>query len=94
MTTWTGNNANCRRTNYIGGNIVQKTYSITGVNGDTGGTLTCQGLKLLKNYVITVYKAAAGVEATGRLSGNTVTVAYGNPGAGHTVKVTVWGLKN
>ena len=94
MTTWTGNNANLRRTSYIGGGIIQKTYRMTGVSGDTGGTLTCKGLKLLKNYVLTVYVAAAGKAAAGRISGNTVVVEYVDPTANHTVNVTVWGLKN
>lgn len=93
MTTWTGNKANERRTSYIGGNIVQKTYSITGIAGDTGGTLTCTGLKILKNAVVNVYAAAAGVAATWRISGKTVVVAYANPAAGHTIRITVWGIR-
>lgn len=93
MTTWTGGNANVRRTSYIGGDIVQKTYSITGINGDTGGTLTCTGLKILKNAVVNVYEAANGNAATWYISGKTVVVAYADPGAGHTVRVTVWGIR-
>lgn len=92
MTTWTGNKANERRTDYLG-KTVQKTYSITGVAGDTGGTLTCTGLKKLYNYVLKTYTAAAGIDATGRLSGNTIVVSYVNPAAGHTTRITVWGLK-
>jgi len=92
MTTWTGNKANQRRNDYLG-KTIQKTYSIAGVAGDTGGTLTCTGLKILKNYVLTVYKAAAGVAAAGRITDNTVVVEYVNPAADHTVRITVWGVK-
>ncbi len=95
MTTWTGGNANVRRTSYIGGNIIQKTYSIAGINGDTGGTLTCSGLKQLKDHVTNVYTAAAGVAAANSyISGNTIVVTYLNPVAAHTVRITVWGMKN
>lgn len=93
MTTWTGNKANERRTNYVGGRTVQKTYSVDGVSGDTGGTLTCTGLKTLDSAAVTAYTAADGIDATWRISGNTVVVAYSDPTATHTVRVTVWGLK-
>jgi len=56
--------------------------------------LTCTGLKQLKNHVTNAYKAAAGVDAANSyISGNTVIVTYADPLAGHTVRVTVWGLK-
>ena len=93
MTTWTGNKANEIRTSYIGGRTVQKTYSVTGVAGDTGGVITCTGLKILDNALVTAYAAAAGIDAECIISSNTVTVAYVNPAAGHTVRVTVWGIK-
>jgi hypothetical protein len=92
MTTWTGNKSNEVATDYLSG-TVQKTYSITGIAGDTGGTLTCRGLKILKNAVVSVYAAATGVAETHYISGRTVVVAYVNPAAGHTVRVTVWGKK-
>lgn len=92
MTTWTGNKANERRTDYLG-KTVQKTYSITGVSGDTGGTLTCTGLKILDDAAVTAYTAADGIDATWRISGNTVVVGYLDPTAGHTIRVTVWGIK-
>jgi hypothetical protein len=93
MTTWTGNKGDETRTAYPGGRTVMKTYSMAGVSGDTGGTLTCTGLKSLDNAVVSVYKAAAGVSRTYYISGNTVVVAYDDPTAAHTVRVTVWGLK-
>lgn len=93
MTTWTGNKANERRTNYIGGRTVQKTYSISGVSGDTGGTLTCTGLKTLDFAAATAYTAAAGIDTQWRISGNTVVVEYLDPTDDHTIRITVWGLK-
>ena len=93
MTTWTGNKANERRTDYLG-KTVQKTYSVTGVSGDTGGALTCTGLKIIDMAIPNVYTAAAGVDSECIIAGNVVTVAYADPVAGHTVRVTVWGLKN
>lgn len=93
MTTWTANNANLRRTDYLR-KIVQKTYSIAAVNGDTGGTLTCTGLKQLDNVVISVSKAAAGVASiVWYISGNTVVVTHTDPAANATVRVTVWGMR-
>lgn len=94
MTTWTGNKANERRTSYLG-KLIQKTYSIAGVSGNTGGTLTCTGLKKLVNHVTNAYTAAAGIDAANSyISGNTVVVTYVDPVAAHTIRVTVWGYKN
>ena len=93
MTTWTGNKANERRTDYLG-KTVQKTYSIAAVSGDTGGTLTCTGLKQLDDFICTVSKAAAGVASiVGYISGNTVVIVHTDPAANATVRITVWGLK-
>ena len=93
MGVWTGGNANLRRVDYLG-KTVQKTYSITAVSGDLGGTLTCTGLKILDNFVCTVSKTAAGVASiVGYISGNTVVIVHTDPAAGATVRITVWGLK-
>jgi hypothetical protein len=93
MTTWTGTNANCKRTDYLG-SCVQKSYSISAVNGDTGGTLTCNGLKSIINAVVSVSKAAAGVASiVFYISGKTVVVTHTDPAANATVKITVWGYR-
>jgi hypothetical protein len=93
MTTWTGNKANERRKDYLG-KTVQITYSMTGVSGDTGGTLTCTGLKIIDDCVVSVFKSNAGVASTAYISGKTIVVAYSDPTAGHTIRITAWGLKN
>ena len=93
MTTWTGNKKDEVRTDYIG-KTVQKTYKIAAVNLDTGGTLTCTGLKIIDNFVCSVSKAAAGVASiVGFISGNTVTIVHTDPAANATVRITVWGLR-
>lgn len=93
MGTWTGNNANLRRVDYLG-KTVQKTYSIpSAANDNTGGTLTCTGLKIIDNSVVNVFAAATGIASTRYISGNTLVVAYSSPSAAHTVRVTVWGIK-
>ena len=93
MATWTGGNANLRRVDYLG-KTVQKTYSIAAVNGNTGGTLTCTGLKIIDNFICTVSKAAAGVASiVGYINGNTVVIVHTDPAANATVRITVWGLK-
>jgi hypothetical protein len=75
------------------GKTVQKTYSVTGVAGDTGGTLTCTGLKIVDNCDVTSSSAAATYNAYARISGNTVIVTYVDPNAAHTTRITVWGVK-
>lgn len=92
MTVWTANKANETSTEYIG-KTVQKTYSITGVAGNTGGTLTCTGLKILDDCLVTSSSAAATFNAYARVSGNTVIVSHADPNAAHTTRVTVWGVK-
>jgi hypothetical protein len=93
LTTWTGNNANCKRTDYLGSQV-QKTYQISAVNGDTGGTLTCNGVKLINNAIVSVSKAAAGVASiVFYISGKTVVVTHTDPAANATVRITVWGRR-
>jgi len=93
MTTWTANKANETSTSYISGGIVQKTYSVTGVAGNTGGTLTCTGLKILNDCTVSSSSAAATYVAYARISGKTVVVSYVDPNADHTTRVTVWGIR-
>ena len=93
MTVWTGGNANVTAVDYLG-RTVQKSYSIAAVNGNTGGTLTCTGLKQINNFVCSVSKAAAGVASiVGYISGKTVVIVHTDPAADATVRITVWGLK-
>ena len=92
MTTWTGNHANLRRRGFTGVGEM-RTYDITGISGDTGGTLTCKGLKILDMAVVAAYTAAAGIDAECYISANTIVVAYANPAAGHTIRVSVWGIR-
>ena len=92
MTTWTANKANETSTIHLG-NVVQKTYSVTGVAGNTGGTLTCTGMKILDSCFATSSSAAATYKAYSRISTNTVIVTYVDPNAAHTTRITVWGVK-
>lgn len=94
MTTWTANKANETSTSYIGGGVVQKTYLKTGgVAGDTGGTLTCTGLKILTDCTANQQVAAAGAATYARISGKTVIVSYVDPNAAHSIYITVWGIR-
>lgn len=93
MTTWTADKSNEIDTQYQG-NVVQKTYRVsTGVAGDTGGTLTCTGMKILDDCTAKCQLAAEGIATYARISTNTVIVSYINPAADHTVNITVWGIK-
>jgi hypothetical protein len=92
MTTWTAGKSNETSTDYIG-KTVQKSYSITGVAGNTGGTLTCTGLKIIDDAAVTSSSAAATYTSYARISGQTVVVTYVDPNAAHTTRVTVWGVK-
>jgi hypothetical protein len=93
MGTWTGNNANCVRTDYLG-STVQKTYKILAVTTNTGGTLTVNGLKSIENAVVTVSKAAAGVASiVFYIAGKTVVVTHTDPAANAWVRITVWGRR-
>lgn len=66
------------------------TFTIAGVNGDTGGTLTCTYTPL--NVLVSAYTSSAVAAAlTWRISGKTVVVAYTDPTDAHTVKITVLG---
>jgi hypothetical protein len=94
MGTWTGTNANCKRTDFLG-SCVQKTYSIPAVNTNTGGTLTCGGVKIIDNVVVSVSKAAGGGVASivSSFVGKVVTVVHTDPAANATVRITVWGRR-
>lgn len=93
MGTWTGTHANMRRQDFLG-SVAQRSYSIAAVNTNTGGTLTCKGLKIIDNAVVSVSKAAAGVASiVFYILGNTVVVTHTDPAADATVRITVWGRR-
>jgi len=93
MTTWT-NTAISETTHNTHGALVETTYEITGVSGDTGGTLTATGYKKITNCHVTANVAAGMVAALQhRISSNTVILTYTNPNADHTVRITVIGKK-
>jgi len=93
MTTW--NNTDISETTHnTHGALVETTYEIVGVSGDTGGTLTAIGYKKIVNCFVTANKSDGMVAALQhRISTNTVVVTYTNPAAGHTVYITVIGKK-
>jgi len=91
MTTWdnTDISATYRNTH---GKYNEITFEITGVSGDTGGTLTVNAFSKIVNAFVTASQAAAVVaDLTHYIASNTVVVTYTNPSAGHTVKITVIG---
>ena len=97
MTTWTASNGDRVGSIENFRNSLSSTYSITGVSGDTGGTLTVSHMSLIDNadVSVSVDTGPAGYD-TGLLwyiSGKTVVVAYTNPADGHTVRVKVWGKR-
>lgn len=94
MTTWTNTAITKKYRNYPG-KFMEITYQITGVSGDTGGTLTAVEFKTIINANVTASTASAAVDGlTKAIVGNTVIVVNTNPLAVHTVLITVFGLKN
>jgi hypothetical protein len=93
MTTW-DNSDITRRTRLVKGTQNEVIYTIAGVAGDTGGTLTTPYSHIEAIAVqVQVATGPAGY-VTGLLyciSGKTVVVAYTNPADTHTVRVTVTG---
>ena len=96
MTTWTNSNATVSRPEYLGKSMAI-TYTVDGVAGDTGGTLTCSNFKKIDNYSVQVEvdtgPAGYNTNLTHYTTGKTVVVAYDNPADDHTVRVKVWGPK-
>lgn len=94
MTTWAGAASNLVRREFLGRSRAM-TYKIAGIAGDTGGTLTVGGIKVIDNYSVQVEIATgpAGYN-TGLVHytlGKTIVVAYTNPADTHTVRIKVWG---
>lgn len=91
MTTWDNTDIS-KTTRNTHGKIKERIYELTGVSGDTGGTLTVTGFSKINNCAVTACTSSAVCAAlTWRISTNTVVVAYTDPTAGHTVFISVWG---
>ena len=91
MTTW-NNSAITKRLPNTRGRLKETIYTIAGVAGDTGGTLTTK-FAHIEAIEVQVQVAAAGYVAglLYHISGYTVVVAYTNPAADHTTRITVIG---
>lgn len=88
MTTWDNTDATFVENTH--GKYKERTYKVTGVSGDTGGTITVNGATKIINAFVSAYQAADMVAALQwRISSNTVVLTYTNPTAGHTVDITV-----
>lgn len=93
MTTWDNGDISKKYRNFPG-KFMEITYQITGVSGDTGGTLTASEFKSIINTHVTACTSSGACAAlTWRISTNTVVVTYTDPTASHTVYITVFGLK-
>ena len=94
MTTWTNANGTIVCREYLGRSR-SETHKITGVSGDTGGTLTLNSYKQIDNYSVQIEVATgpAGYNTTltHYITGKTIVVAYGDPIDDHTVRIKVWG---
>ena len=96
MTTWNNSDiSSAKKRNLSRSHAV--IYTIAGVSGDTGGTLTATGFKSIDNVKVNVWVATGpagyNTNLTWYISGKTVVVAYDNPVDDHTVKIQVWGMK-
>ena len=95
MTTWDNTDLTKVTRRIPLGRAVTKCYTIDGISGDTGGTLTVTGLKAIDNYHVQVEidtgPAGYNTGLTHYTAGKTVVVAYNNPADGHTVRIRVWG---
>ena len=91
MTTWDNGDITKKSPN-TRGKFWEITYEITGISGDTGGTITVADLKKLKNAHVSASVNLAAVST--KLSGNQVIVTYTDPTAGHVVYLTVFGIRN
>ena len=54
MTTWDNSDVSSRKLENLTGSR-SVTYTIAGISGDTGGTLNCDGFKIVDNYSVYVY---------------------------------------
>ncbi len=93
MTTW-DNGDITKVVNNFNGNFKERIYTITGVAGDTGGTLTTKFDKI-ESISVQVQTSAPAGYATNLvycISGtSSVVVAYTNPAGNHTTRIIVSG---
>jgi len=92
MTTWTNSAITRVARNY--GSLKEIIYTIDGVSGDTGGTLTTHLTHIeFADVHVQVDTGPAGyaTDLLWYISGKTVVVAYTNPADGHTVRIKVTG---
>ncbi len=93
MTTW--NNSDITRIKHNRrGSLKELVYTIDGISGDTGGTLTTQFSHIEAIQVqVQVDTGPAGYSTNliYCISGVTVVVAYDDPVDGHTVRINVIG---
>ena len=93
MTTW-ANSAITRIKHNRRGSLKELVYTIDGISGDTGGTLTTKFSHIEAIAVqVQVDTGPAGYSTALKyyISGATVVVAYTDPIDGHTVRITVIG---
>ena len=87
VTQWTNAKITRKTHTTFGGNPAV-IYTIAGISGDNGGTLTTK-LSNVELALVHVYAAATGVACTWYVSGKQVIAAYTNPAAAHTIKILV-----
>jgi hypothetical protein len=80
------------------GKLVEQNIEIAGVAGNDGGTITINGIRKIRNWVVKAYVAAGMVAVQASrivdtTQPNTLVVTYTDPAADHKVKVTVWGVR-
>ena len=93
MTTWDNSDITRIKHNRRG-SLKELVYTIDGINGDTGGTLTTKFSHIEAIAVqvqVDTGPAGYGTALVYCISGVTVVVAYTTPGDGHTVRITVIG---
>jgi len=92
MTTWDNTDITTIDRN-THGKLKERIYTIAGISGDTGGTLTVTGFSNIKFADVHAYQATtqAPADVDFYISSNTIVVTYTDPTAAHTVIIQVIG---
>jgi hypothetical protein len=94
MTTWANPNGKIVCREFLGRSR-SETHRIVGISGDTGGTLTAHGFKVIDNYSVQIQIATGpagyNTNLTHYITGKTIVVAYDDPVDDHTVRIKLWG---